>query len=133
MNTRLMMVSGLFIIFLLLRLAALYNVNVFEDHDSIQYLTMMRNFTEGDFDSYFSYNPDKTFVFSTLGGLFYFLTNSAETAARLVSLISNIALAESRSFNGAIRRPQLPITGLSMAGKPSFLRAFIEADSVNAR
>ena len=89
---RKIIIALIFVIFIILRLGALYNVSAFEDHDSIQYLTMIRNIVEGDFQTLFSYNPDKTFIFPFLGSLTYPLTQSVEISARLVSFLSSIVL-----------------------------------------
>ncbi|PID59214.1 MAG: hypothetical protein CR986_06975 [Ignavibacteriae bacterium] len=91
MNLR-KIVIVIFLIFLSLRIITLLNADQFEDHDSIQYLTMIRNIADGDFDSLFGYNPDKTFVFASLGALTLPITNSEVISARLVSLLSSIIL-----------------------------------------
>lgn len=84
--------SVIFIIFIILRIIALLNVNVLEDHDSIHYLMLISNLVDADFNTLFSYNPDNTYLFPFLGIIFYPFTRSIEMSARFVSLSSSILL-----------------------------------------
>jgi len=86
------LVLGLFILFMILRVVAWSQTVLFEDHDSVGYLTAAQAFREFNFEVIWQWYPDLNPAYPIATSLLSFIFGDIEFSARLCSLLFSILL-----------------------------------------
>ena len=79
-------------IYILLRIISWSNSTGLEDHDSIQYLKLIKFFQNFTFDGLLKLGPDDLILYPFLSALFTFFGFSAEFSGRLLTFLTSVGL-----------------------------------------